>query len=291
MLKSLAVKYWPIILLFAAIVAILAMSRYAETSKSDKGENANTVNQTAAVATKANQGKAEDNKSQNSPSWIENFTWPDGVTTWALILTLFVIAWQSTETRAAAKATEEAVIEARASRTLAENTAKRQLRAYLTISSARLFLYQDGSVEPRLVITNSGQTPAYRLRGIQAVGVDRRPLKTISPLPSDELVNCGDFGKDYHLTGQKRRLSDMDMTTVLSHQDIFRLIEDNFKFLIVLHGWYTYRDIFGETHPLNFRLVAGEGGVFYRDSDAKNEWLALLDDPERTEAEKTNRQH
>jgi hypothetical protein len=41
------------------------------------------------------------------PWWYELFTWPEGITTWAIIGTGFVIAWQSNETRKAARATED----------------------------------------------------------------------------------------------------------------------------------------------------------------------------------------
>jgi hypothetical protein len=37
------------------------------------------------------------------PVWARYFAWPEGVGAWAVILTLFIIAWQSIETRDAAK--------------------------------------------------------------------------------------------------------------------------------------------------------------------------------------------
>jgi hypothetical protein len=75
MLKRLDSKYLPMILLVLSIVAILCLSRHAGGDKA---------------------------------SWIETFAWPNGVTAWALLLTLMVIAWQSTEARDAAKATRDA---------------------------------------------------------------------------------------------------------------------------------------------------------------------------------------
>jgi hypothetical protein len=40
------------------------------------------------------------------PWWFELFRWPEGITTWAIIATGFVIAWQAYETRRATEATE-----------------------------------------------------------------------------------------------------------------------------------------------------------------------------------------
>lgn len=75
MLKRLALKYLVLVLLVILIGAVFCMSQYR----------------------------------------INTFTWPEGAATWALFLTLLVIAWQSTETRDAAKAAllnAEAVINA-----------------------------------------------------------------------------------------------------------------------------------------------------------------------------------
>jgi hypothetical protein len=76
MFKAVALKYLPVALLIVLIAAILDMSRYAK----------------------------------NPPRHFEIFAWPEGVTAWALLLTLVVIAWQSVETRAAAKAGEVAAV-------------------------------------------------------------------------------------------------------------------------------------------------------------------------------------
>jgi hypothetical protein len=105
MFKRTAMKYFPIAVLALLIAAILCMSRYADTRKQQHQENAKPVNPAASVTPdKATEGGSEANKAQNPPGWIDTFTWPDGVTGWALLLTLFVIAWQSVETRDAARA-------------------------------------------------------------------------------------------------------------------------------------------------------------------------------------------
>jgi hypothetical protein len=105
MLKRLALKYWPMVLLVTLIGAVLYMSRYAENRKAEHQENAQVGGPNAVIPPNGNgQSTQNANKPHQYPNWIDTFTWPEGATTWALFLTLIVIAWQSTETRDAAKA-------------------------------------------------------------------------------------------------------------------------------------------------------------------------------------------
>ncbi|MDR5726885.1 MAG: hypothetical protein RB191_05400 [Terriglobia bacterium] len=97
-------KYLPMAILFILVVTILCMSRYAETSKENHQENASHINGITITPNQASESAKEADKAEDSPCWIDTFAWPEGATAWALLLTLFVIAWQSTETRDAAKA-------------------------------------------------------------------------------------------------------------------------------------------------------------------------------------------
>ena len=93
------------ILLLVLIVAVLCMSRYAENCKTNNKNNAQTGSpETPISPNDASKCAKNTDKPKHPPSWIETFTWPEGVTAWALLLTLLVLAWQSTETRAAAQA-------------------------------------------------------------------------------------------------------------------------------------------------------------------------------------------
>jgi hypothetical protein len=74
--KRLASKYWPMILLVISIIAILCLSRYARGGMT---------------------------------SWVETLAWPNGVSVCALLLTLVVIAWQSTEARDAAQTSRDSI--------------------------------------------------------------------------------------------------------------------------------------------------------------------------------------
>lgn len=48
-------------------------------------------------------GKAEDGK-KNPPWWYVLIAWPDGITAWAVLLTLAAIVWQAVQTKKAAQA-------------------------------------------------------------------------------------------------------------------------------------------------------------------------------------------
>jgi hypothetical protein len=48
--------------------------------------------------------KGAENAAQHLPRWYRFFVWPEGTTTWAILLTLLVIADQTTQTRKAAEA-------------------------------------------------------------------------------------------------------------------------------------------------------------------------------------------
>jgi hypothetical protein len=110
MLKRLALKYWPLALFFVLIVAVLCMSRYAECRKAENQENTQASSPESKVSPPdADKGTKKTNKPKYPPSWVDTFAWPEGVTAWALFLTLFVIAWQSVETHAAAEATVASV--------------------------------------------------------------------------------------------------------------------------------------------------------------------------------------
>jgi len=104
MLKRLVMKYFPVAILAVLIVAILGVSRYAEGHKAENQKDAQTSSPKAVVTpNNASKGTQEAGKSEHSPDWFDTFTWPDGVTAWALLLTLLVIDWESTETRMAAQ--------------------------------------------------------------------------------------------------------------------------------------------------------------------------------------------
>ena len=164
MLKSLASKYWPMVLLAILIVAVFCTSRYAENRKENSQANVQASSPKASISP-SDAGKSAQNayKPEHYPSWADTFTWPEGATVWALFLTLMVIAWQSTETRDAAKA---ALVSADAARKSADAFMEGD-RAWVTASIHQPTL-QDMNIRDKtenwglagLIFKNLGKTPS-----------------------------------------------------------------------------------------------------------------------------------
>jgi hypothetical protein len=121
MLKRWALNYWPLAVLVVLVAAVLCMSQYAESRKAQYQNHAQVGSSKTSIAPpEADPNSNKANNTQQLPSWIESFTWTDGVTTWVLCLTLLVIGWQSNETRRTAQATADAANAAYGSLTFAE---------------------------------------------------------------------------------------------------------------------------------------------------------------------------
>ena len=185
-------KYWPLLLIVIILVAIVCMAQYADSAKHRYEESAKKAK--AAAVAKGDDAKATNNAEDayKPPVWAKFFTWPEGVGAWAVILTLLAIAWQSVETRAAAKATE-ANVEA------GSETAERQLRAYLCIAYSELRFLGDGTIEPVLHLKNCGITPAYKVSSWQRGRLREYPLQSpLEPPPDDLLKGVAVIPPNHH---------------------------------------------------------------------------------------------
>jgi hypothetical protein len=101
---------------------------------------------------------------RDTPSWYGFFRWPNGSTTWAVILTLMAIAEQTRETARAAKATEASVEEVKRQVTASHDG----LRAWIAGNVTEIDPIENplGEIYPeqrrfRWQIKNYGQTPAF----------------------------------------------------------------------------------------------------------------------------------
>ena len=52
-----------------------------------------------------------------------------------------------------------------------------------------------------------------------------------------------------------------------------------------LNGWYTYRDIFKDTHHIKFQLVVGGVSPVQKGSDSTGEWLVFFNDSQGNRAD------
>lgn len=247
MLKRLALKYWPLAFLFVLTVAVLCMSRYAESRKGDHQDNAPASSPgCSACATDADKGSKITNKPKYPPSWVDTFAWPEGVTGWALFLTLFVIAWQSVETRDAAKA------------------ANAQIKAMKDKERARIAVdFPPGSLElddgpewteamnvvyagTHLVITNLGGTNAFNLTArVSIIGL---PDGSASGFHEDSLLNVPTV-----LKPNSEPITE-DVITLLKGVDHISAVKNKSEVLYLV-GTITYDDIFEDPHETQFKYL------------------------------------
>jgi len=100
-------RYWPwIIGILVAICTIVAVT--GEEHYTRRKYEAKRQEDCAALAVSLEErhscAKEAQDRHDYVPWFHELLAWPNGITTWAIIFTGFVIAWQSNETRTAAKA-------------------------------------------------------------------------------------------------------------------------------------------------------------------------------------------
>ena len=177
------------------------------------------------------------------------------------------------------KAMEDAVLEAAASRTLAEYTAKRQLRAYVCVSSGYLKFPDPALPRAIIMVKNCGQTPAYDVKGWCGCVWDKYPSsKKIEP--GDKTINSPvsvlgpDIPVSWGTTPGDRLPQELwpDKGTI--------------KCTLYVTGEITYRDAFGDPHYTRYRLLYG--GPNHRpqiitESDGSERWT-LAPDTEGNEA-------
>jgi hypothetical protein len=228
MLKRLALKYWPMVALIIFIGAILSMSRYAEHRKAEQSNNTQVSSpQTAVAPNDDSKSKENPDKTKYRPDFIDTFTWPEGATVWALFLTLIVIAWQSTETRDAAKAA--------------------LLNAQALINSERPWIMAtiEESIGPRggfqLYVTNKGRSPAM----ITEAQLGCVVAPDVSALPKRAPYGDGSMAKDrIILHGEKQ------VMTWFSAGTLKNIVGEDFPFAsgeedVFVFGRIVYRDLLG----------------------------------------------
>jgi hypothetical protein len=294
-------KLLPILAMVALIAAVVLVARldkdYDATGKgyyakcvqgSEPSTDAGSFVCTIRPGQKAEQG-------ESGPEWWHVLlTWPDGITAWALILTLYVFTWQAVlmrkhaehfrdlaeKTADTAQAANAGVLAANKAYTLADDTAKRQLRAYISVKDARLVLHEDGQVEAAIEFYNCGQTPAYQLQIAHAHGFSSYPLQKIPDPPvdlrkSNSLVGAGN---GFYALMKPAQHLDLDREALLAEFQ-----HSNFVFCV--RGLCTYRDIFKESHSLRFQLiVGGPSGSARLNTDAEGRlYAALCNDSEGNE--------
>lgn len=164
--------------------------------------------------------------------------WPEGVTTLAVILTLFFIAWQALLMRQSVSAADEA--------------SKRELRAYLTVIIGGAVFQErrardkggDLKFEARPIIVNTGRTPAYNIVHTCRAAIMQIPIPTGVKLP-----DAPDDGVGGNILGSGQNANMFGIVDGFCADDEVKSIKyaTGNKGLYVW-GRVTYEDAFGDQH-------------------------------------------
>ena len=202
--------------------------------------------------------------------------WPEGITTWAILLTLGAIIWQSSETRKAARAAEHS-----ADASLSQiKVMKDSVRARLVIRTLDVpevsgpQPIMDGlrSLEVRAFVENVGKSKAFNVHASGMVDITQGPIgiahdpgfEQYFPMIIDDdgkrhplkLAGFGEAAEGFS-TGDFVAISD----------DILHQVRDG-KSFVQVSGLLRYEDIFDDPHETPFKFIWHSRG-----DDAGERWL------------------
>ena len=152
--------------LIASAIVPMAYEQHHAREKYQIKSQADCVVLAVSIEEKHSCAKEAQSRKDYAPWWYVLVTWPEGITTWAIIATGCVIAWQSNETRRAAKATQEQA-------KIANATLVAQFRPRIVVRQMRLdppsvTFYErrnDGKWKIIMQLANVGGTDATIMEG------------------------------------------------------------------------------------------------------------------------------
>jgi hypothetical protein len=267
----------------ALIVTVILVARYDKLHDTEgKGydikctqpsEPSATMN--SLICTAEHGQKAE--TSEYGPAWWHVFfAWPEGITALLILLTLVAISLQTFYTRRAAEATEGAVAAANSAYTLAEKTAKQQLRAYMLLRRARLFILEEGALKLKVEIENYGQTPAYEFSGRVETAFSAYPI----PLG---LQPARQYPESKGMVGSGGAFYGGGVSPYMQW-NIEDLRNKLGKVYFVI-AKYTYLDIFKEEHHLRLQLFIGGLAGVHIETDESGRYYEIYTDARGNEAD------
>jgi hypothetical protein len=190
-------------------------------------------------------------------------------TIWRLVKAIEQQAEDARALAADAMATAQGTLNAIERQTdLMQETHKKQLRAYLCISQARLNFSKDGQIKAQIHLKNSGQTPAYKVRAWGRPVIQEHPLSAPLERADSELLQADGIlppGSEQILITKAMQSAEAELISVYTPD-----------YAIYVHGECAYRDIFGVTRTLEYRLIFGGPAVPATRQDPNGDVYAML---------------
>lgn len=151
--------------------------------------------------------------------------------------------------RDSADAAKNAADATRDSVKLATDTAKKQLRAYVSVIGSNIdFFGTDQTVQARIRIRNTGQTPAYQVRAYTGI-----VLTTYPPSVAFPNIKPDTFTGTLGVGGNAQGIAPMPGPMSAAEIDGTK----NGKLAIFVFGAVEYLDIYGDHHRTNYRFFFG----------------------------------
>jgi hypothetical protein len=181
---------WKYMAVLAVIFALAIYVAVQDQHSATKSANQSTPPPNTAVAIDAHNNRPQnhaENAERNSPRWHRLFAWPEGITTWAIILTLLAIAEQAGESAKSTRAVRDSLPLQKTAADAALANAQAVINAErpwiaVNIGKGRVL------AETTLVLKNWGRTPAK----IVSIKKYRRVVRTqgekgqVIEVPRDE---------------------------------------------------------------------------------------------------------
>jgi hypothetical protein len=192
MLKNLlAWKYG--IVVFIILGFYVYVSHHDQSTRDQYEQKCNQLNASAVPPSGHHEDcdKGAENAARHEPRWYRLFGWPEGITTWAILLTLLALAEQTSQTRRAADAAAESANAAYGSVTFAEAQLdlmreKERARLEVNVEHTDLEVEVDGKDISHLIATvsirNIGESKAF---------IGRTSATLITKLRSEPLGDTG----------------------------------------------------------------------------------------------------
>jgi hypothetical protein len=185
-----------------------------------------------------------------------------GLFIWQLWLIRESLNDAKTAAEAAKESADATALQAQVARdtlVVMQDTARREMRAYVVVNYARL-VHQDNAngyrFEPRLLLLNTGRTPAYDVN--YRASADALPF----PLPEDFTFPTNDFPINSNSTlGTAQNFTMNAAVPRLFSDEEIEEVKQGVARRIYMWGTATYRDAFATNHYTNFCVSV----VFYAD--------------------------
>jgi hypothetical protein len=176
------------------------------------------------------------------PSVARLFAWPSGVETLAVLFTLFFIAWQALLMRQSVAG--------------AEDSSKRELRAYLTVVVGEATFQERRPADKggnlmfgcRPLVVNTGRTPARNIIFKARAAIMPFPLPKETHLPE-----ATDKSVEGNVLGPQQQANMFSVVEgYRSDQESEQIKHGIGDMGLYTWGLVTYEDVFGETHFTRF---------------------------------------